>query len=110
MVLDLRRREPVDGVHPTAAPNSRPTPAVASIANTPQMVTLAAPTNMGAPPIRAATAPSDTRHKSETAHTAGTNAVAGASRIVSTGKRWEALAGSGGNSTPVLRLAARAPL
>ena len=72
----------VDGVYPTAVPNSRPTPAVASIANAPQMVTLAAPTKMGAPPIRAASAPSDTRHNSETAETTGTSAVVGARRIV----------------------------
>ena len=42
-------------VHITVAPNTLPTTAVANMANTPHRVTLAAPTSMGAPPIRAAT-------------------------------------------------------
>ena len=40
---------------------------------------------MGAPPTRAAIVPSATRHKSETPATTGTNVVAGATRIVTTG-------------------------
>ena len=74
----------VEGVYPSAVPNSRPTAAVASMASIPQMVTLTAPTKLGAPPTRAAIDPSATRHKSDTTATMGTNAV-GATRMVSTG-------------------------
>src|SRR4029079_19124896 len=77
-----RRRR---GTHPTAVPNSRPTAAVAIIASIRQIVTLAAPTTTGAPPRRAPIDPSATRHKSDTIATTGTNAVVGATRIVSTG-------------------------
>ena len=69
----------------TTAPNSRPTVAVTSMANTPQTATRAAPTSAGAPPARAAIAPSDRRQSSETAETAGNSAVAGATMVVSTG-------------------------
>ena len=72
-------------VHATVVPNSLPTAAVANIASIPQMVTLAAPTSMGAPPIRAATAPSATRQNNDTTETASTSAVAGATRIVTMG-------------------------
>lgn len=62
-----------------------PTAAVANIASIPQMVTLAAPTSTGAPPIRAATAPSATRQNTDTTETAATSAVAGVTRIVTMG-------------------------
>jgi hypothetical protein len=77
--LDMRAQ---GCVHATVVPNSLPTAAVTNIANIPQMVTLTAPTSMGAPPIRAATAPSATRHNNDTTETASTSAVAGATRIV----------------------------
>src|SRR2546430_1885795 len=47
--------------YPTVVPNSFPTPAVAPIASAPQNATRAAPTAAGAPPTRAASAPSTTR-------------------------------------------------
>jgi len=68
-----------------AVPKSRATAAVASMASIPQMVTLAAPTSMGAPPTRAAIDPSATRHKSDTTATTGTNVPVGATRMVRTG-------------------------
>jgi hypothetical protein len=54
---------------------------VAKSASTPQTVTLAAPTRIGAPPMYAAMAPSDNRHTSDTAATTTTSALGAASGI-----------------------------
>jgi uncharacterized protein len=82
-LLGIARR--VEQYQPTVAPNSFPTVAVASMANTPHTVTLAAPRTMGAPPIQAATVPSAIRQNTDTIATTPTIAPAGASTIVSTG-------------------------
>src|SRR6185436_17403018 len=56
----------------TTAPNSRPTSIVLAIATAPQTATRTAPLTIGAPPIRAATAPSASRSRRVVAMIAGT--------------------------------------
>src|SRR3954470_3911353 len=60
-----------DDVHQVMVPNTAPTPAVRAMASAPQKVTRRAPAAMGAPPTRAATAPSIARNTSVAHATAG---------------------------------------
>src|SRR3546814_11374189 len=60
----------------TVAPNRLPTPAVNAIARAPQKVTRMIDRMTGAPPAFAPSAPSRTRHRSETATTSGINCCA----------------------------------
>jgi len=64
--------------HPTVVPNNRPTAAVNAIASAPQNATRAEPFEAGAPPARAAIAPSAARHISETIETRKDKRLAGA--------------------------------
>ena len=69
----------------TVVPNKAPMPAVIAIARAPQNVTRTIPIRMGAPPVRAARAPSSARENKEAADTRSNRLVAGAITTMSKG-------------------------
>src|SRR3546814_8702477 len=69
----------------TVAPKRLPTPAVNAIARAPQKVTRMIDRMTGAPPAFAPSAPSRTRHRSETATTSGINCCAEAAVTTASG-------------------------
>src|SRR6185503_7379914 len=78
-----------------AVPNSRPTTAVMPMASAPQKATRTDALSIGAPPVRAARAPSATRNTIDVVPTAGTTCGGG---TASEARR--------GNAAPAAKLAA----
>ena len=68
------------------APNNAPTPAVRAIANAPQKMTRATDFHTGAPPARAAKAPSNARKNKEAPDTTQTSEETGTRRTRRRGK------------------------